>query len=403
MIESGSRPFWQGALAMCIASFMVFANVWMPQPLLPVIAQEFELSTLQVSTSVTVCTLMLGFSLLIYGPVSDALGRKSITLLTMAGATITTFMLAQVDSFQELMLLRALQGFFLGGLPAIAIAYLGDEYHPQAVVVAVGLYISGNTIGGIGGRLIGGFAGEWMGLSWTFGVMGCISLVCLIAFAFLIPRPRHFTPKPLNLGNMLGNLRDHLRHPILFTCFLIGGLNFFIFINQYSYIAFVLEDAPFNLSSKYIGLLFLTYLTGTFGSAISGKIAKRFSQPLCIAGGTLILMLGTAVTLIPTLPTIILGLLINCFGFFLAHSSANSLVNRTAIKAKASATSLYLAFYYLGASTGSFYLDPFWQHFGWNGVVVASWIVLATVLGAALLLYRGERLNQTTVNSSCQP
>ncbi|OZG72089.1 MFS transporter [Hahella sp. CCB-MM4] len=396
MIESGSRAFWRGTLAMYIGSFMVFANVWMPQPLLPVIAQQFELTTLQVSTSFSVTTLMLGLSLLVYGPVSDALGRKGIILLTMTGAMATTFLLSQAGNFQELLLLRALQGFFLGGLPAIAIAYLGEEYRPDAVIMAVGLYISGNTLGGIGGRLIGGFVGEWMGLSWSFGLMGTISLLCLLIFMYLLPRPQHFSPKPLRLGTAFKDLGAHLRNPLLLTCFMIGGLNFFIFINQYSYITFVLKSEPYSLSSKYIGLLFLTYLTGTFGSAISGRIAKRLSQPVCIALGTSILMLGSAVTLIPSISAIITGLLINCFGFFLAHSSASSLVNAKATTAKASASSLYLTFYYLGASTGSLYLDPFWQHFGWTGVVAGSWIVLSVVLVAALLLYRKTERHMKT-------
>ncbi|WP_409419191.1 MFS transporter [Marinomonas sp. RS-M-Aa-14] len=392
MIEVGSSVFWRGTVALIIGSFMIFANVYVTQPLLPMIANEFAITPLQASGSFTITTLTLGISLLFYGPISDALGRKGIMVMTMIGITLTTFCLSLVQSYESLLALRALQGFFLAGLPAIAVAYLGDEYTPEALMVAVGLYISGNTLGGIGGRLIGGFVGEWLGRSATFGVMSVISLICLLAFFVLLPKSQHFEPKPLRVGHILMNMKSHLQNRRLLTSYFIGGFSFFIFINQYSYVTFVLEAAPYNLTAKYVGLLFLTYLSGTLGSAISGKLAKRWSQPNIMVLGTCIFMFGSLVTLGGSLLAIIAGLLINSFGFFLCHSTASSFVSRNAKHAKASASSLYLVFYYLGASLGGFYLDPFWQADGWTGVIMASWLVLGIVVLAEVSLVRQKRV-----------
>lgn len=391
MIEVGSSVFWRGTLALVIGSFMIFANVYVTQPLLPMIANEFSISPLQASGSFTITTLTLGISLLFYGPISDALGRKGIMVMTMVGITLTTFCLSLVQSYESLLALRALQGFFLAGLPAIAVAYLGDEYTPEALMVAVGLYISGNTLGGIGGRLIGGFVGEWLGRSATFGVMSAISLICLLTFFFLLPKSQHFEAKPLRVGHILMNMKSHLQNRRLLTSYFIGGFSFFIFINQYSYVTFVLEAAPYNLTAKYVGLLFLTYLSGTLGSAISGKLAKRWSQPNIMVLGTCIFMFGSLVTLGDSLLAIIAGLLINSFGFFLCHSTTSSFVSRNAKHAKASASSLYLVFYYLGASLGGFYLDPFWQADGWTGVIIGSWLVLGVVVLAGISLIKSNR------------
>lgn len=392
VIEVGSSVFWRGTLALMIGSFMVFANVYVTQPLLPMIANEFTISPLQASASFTITTLTLGFSLLFYGPISDALGRKGIMVMTMVGITVSTGCLALLQSYESLLVLRALQGFFLAGLPAIAVAYLGDEYTPEALMVAVGLYISGNTLGGIGGRLIGGFIGEWLGRSATFAVMAAISLVCLITFYFLLPKSQHFEPKTLNITHILINMKAHLQNRQLLTCYFIGGFSFFIFINQYSYVTFVLEAEPYSLSAKYVGLLFLTYLSGTLGSAISGKLARRWNQASMMVLGTCIFIFGSLVTLGDSLMTIIIGLLINSFGFFLCHSTASSYVSRHAKQAKASASSLYLVFYYLGASLGGFYLDPFWQINGWTGVIIGSWFILFAVAFAGLSLMNQKNL-----------
>jgi YNFM family putative membrane transporter len=102
--------------------------------------------------------------------------------------------------------------------------------------------------------------------------------------------------------------------------------------------------------------------------------------------GTVIVMLGSAITLFAALPLIILGLLANSFGFFLAHSSASSWVSRNATHAKATASSIYLVFYYLGASAGGVYLNPFWQWHQWPGVVLGSVMILLLSCVLVILL-----------------
>jgi YNFM family putative membrane transporter len=154
----------------------------------------------------------------------------------------------------------------------------------------------------------------------------------------------------------------------------------------------MLADEPYGLSAKFLGMLFLTYLSGTVGSALSGRVAQRLSQPMCLMIGIVLLMLGSLVTLIPSLLAIVVGFLINSFGFFFAHSTASSWVSRHAEQARASASSLYLLFYYLGASCGGFYLAPFWHAYGWSGVVAASLAMFGLTLWISFLLLRaGQR------------
>lgn len=388
MIEANSREYWRATLALCLGSFMIFANVYITQPLLPTLAEEFQVSALEASWTFTITTLTLGLSLLFYGALSDSLGRRGIMILTLAGVMGCGFALSQVEGYNQLLALRAAQGLLLGGLPAIAIAYMNDEFTPRALSLAVGLYIGGNTLGGIGGRLIGGFVGESLGWQGAFLVMAMISLACVATFVYLLPASKRFESRPLRVGPMLRSMGDHLSNPMLLSAYLIGGLNFFIFINQYSYITFVLAEEPYNLPASLLGMLFLTYLTGTFGSAISGKVSDYLSQPKAMALGIAILAVGSCVTLFESLPMIVIGFLINSFGFFFSHSTASSWVSKQATHAKASASSLYLLFYYLGASLGGFYLQPFWSIWHWPGVILGSLIILVLTFSYSLRLER---------------
>lgn len=392
MIEAHSRDWWRATLALCLGSFTVFINLYVPQPLLPELRQTFGVSTLVVGLIMSLATLALAVSLLVFGSLSDAVGRRVIMRVTLLLATLCTLGLALAPSFESLLWLRIVQGFVLGGLPAVAIAWMGDEFDKRALTLAVALYISANTLGGIGGRIMGGVAAEFGGWQASFLLVGAVSLVGVAVFWKLLPPSRHFQPTPLRLGTAFSAISGHLRNPLLLAAYLFGGLNFLIFINQYSYITFRLADAPFGLGSRWLGMIFLTYLGGTLSSTLSAGLTRHFSQPACMALGILTLMAGTGITLANSLAWIVVGLTVNAVGFFLAHSMASSWVSRQAQRARGSASALYLVFYYLGASLGSLWLEPFWQHGGWLGVAIGSWLLLGVTLGIALWLWRSERI-----------
>ncbi|MCG6657387.1 MFS transporter [Halomonas campisalis] len=391
MIEAHTRAWWRATLALCLGSFLVFINLYAPQPLLPALREVYGVSTLGVSLIMSVSTLALAGALLVFGPLSDAIGRGAIMRITLLATGLCSLALAFAPNFESLLALRLVQGFLLGGLPAVAIAWMGDEFDRPALLSAVGLYIGANSLGGISGRLIGGGAGELGGAGAGFLSVGLITLVGVALFWKLLPKARAFTPRRFELRGALADLGGHLRDPLLLAAYLLGGINFLIFINQYSYITFRLAEAPFGLGTRWLGLIFLTYLGGTLGSTISGRLAARIGQPACMMLGVLILMGGTLITLSASLGWILFGLTVNAFGFFLAHSMASSWVSRHAQRARGSASALYLVFYYLGASLGSAWLEPFWQRGGWPGVALGSWLLLGVTLGIAAWLWHGER------------
>lgn len=391
MIEAHSRAWWRATLALCLGSFTVFINLYAPQPLLPELRQVFGISTLAAGLVMSVSTLALALALLVFGTLSDAIGRRGIMLVTLVLTTLCSLGLALAPNYHTLLWLRAVQGFVLGGLPAVAIAWMGDEFDRRGLMLAVGLYISANTLGGIGGRVMGGFAADLGGWQASFATVGAVSVVCVALFWKLLPASRHFQPQPFRLRAALGSIAGHLRNPLLFGAYLIGGLNFLIFINQYSYITFRLSEAPYGLATQWLGMIFVTYLGGTLGASLSGRAAQRLSQPRCMMLGIGIFAFGTLLTLAGSLTAIIIGLTVNAFGFFFAHSTASSWVGRHAKTARGSASALYLVFYYVGASLGGFYLEPFWQLAHWWGVALASWLVLAVTLGLAGWLGIKER------------
>ncbi|KIL47247.1 MFS transporter [Jeotgalibacillus soli] len=147
-IQEHTVKFKAASFALSIGAFLVFSNLHAIQPILPLISTEFNVSSAIASLSVSIMTLTLSFSLLFFGPLSDAVGRRNLITIGLIATSLLSIALCFAPTFTLLLLLRAIQGIALGSLPVIAYAYIGDEFSTKAMGVAIGIFISGNTIAG---------------------------------------------------------------------------------------------------------------------------------------------------------------------------------------------------------------------------------------------------------------
>lgn len=387
-IQKGTREFTLTNLALFAAGFIIFANLYITQPLFPQFSEEFHVSPAVASLSLSASTVALSFSLILFGSLSEAWGRKRLMTFSIFAASFITIVLAFSPSFEILLLLRVIQGIVFAGIPAIAMAYLGEEMDPSSLGIAMGLYISGNTVGGLSGRIIMGTVTDLF--SWQVGMLflGILSLIVSFFFVWALPASQHFEPRPLQLASLTKSLFSHLKDPGLVCLFgiaftLMGG-----FVTLYNYISYKLLEEPYNLSTTIVGWIFIVYLVGTFSSAWFGSLSDRFGRQKVLLVGIMIMLSGALLTLPVNLIIKILGIVVFTFGFFGSHSIASSWVSSRAKSNKAQASSLYLFAYYFGSSVGGTTGGFFWASFGWNGVIafISSFIITSLLLAVILNL-----------------
>ena len=381
---------------MALGSFAIFANLYCVQPLLPLFSQEFGKDLLESTLVLTMGTFGLAGSLILYGALSDAIGRYWLMLFSVFASLMVSIMMLAVNSFEQLVFLRFLHGVVLGALPAVAIAYIGEEFSPHLIPGVVGVYIATNTLGGISGRLVGGFISDYFHWKILFWFMALINMASLAILYFWLSPPKNFVRRPIQYLGMLKDISLHLKQFDLLAIYLVIGIAFGVFINLYSYLAFILVKPPFNVGAGFIGMLFVTYLAGTLASIISGRVVNKLGALPTILLGLIVVMCGTAFLFSDSLKIKIAGLLVNSFGLFLAHSVSSGWVNRQAKKAKASASALYLVFYYLGATVAPTLLYPFWNIDGWSSLLYgAEFYLLCSLIILLLLLIKRSR-NQSS-------
>lgn len=394
-IYRGTTEFTRTTFAFFAAGFNTFAILYVSQPLLPVFSNEFGIDASVASLSLTLTTLMLAVSMIIFGSLSEAWGRKNIMVISMIAASVICILTAFSPNYETLLVLRALQGVALAGVPSIAMAYISEEVYPSSKPMAMGLYISGNSLGAVFGRVMSGMLSDVINWNAAFLVIGIVSLAATVLFTKSLRPSQHFEADELKLKVLAGHLVHHLKNPVLLCLYGIGFLLLGMNMALFSYVTFVLLDMPFNLSQSLVSWIFLILLIGTVSSAMTGFFVTRLGEKKCIYLGLIILTAGVLMLCTSSLILIIVGMCLFTYGFFFAHSMVSGRVGENADGHKAQASSLYLFFYYGGSAVIATLGGVFWNYFGWSGViymaVVCSLLTFVLFTTAVKLKERREK------------
>ncbi|AQZ33119.1 hypothetical protein BHQ29_07340 [Pseudomonas sp. LPH1] len=381
-LTRGSAGYRRATLALFCAGFATFAMLYCVQPLLPLLAAHFRVSAASSSLALSLTTLSLALCLLVSGALAESWGRKPVMAAALGLAAVLGVACALVEEWGNLLILRTLLGLALSGLPALAMAYVGEEFDPEALPAAMGLYIGGTALGGLLGRLLAGLLSDLGGWPWALGGIAGLGLLALGLFLWLLPPSRHFTAQPLSLRGLLRNFALHLSNPRLRVLFALAFLLMGGFVALFNYVGFRLAGEPFNLSATVIGLLFTVYLLGIFSAGWAGRLVPRFGARQVLHGGIGLMLLGVALCAAPWLSAAVVGLALFTLGFFAAHAVASGQVGIHAQGAKAQASALYLCAYYLGSSLVGYVGGYVWEHVGWLALlgVLASLFIVASAL-----------------------
>lgn len=381
-ITRGTRRFMHATLALFCAGLSTFAVLYCVQPILPVFSQSFHLTPAQSSLSLSVTTAMMAPGLLVTGPLSDAIGRKSVMSVSLLLAAFFTLICATMSSWEGVLAMRALTGLALSGVAAVAMTWLSEELHPVFLSFSMGLYISGNSIGGLVGRLSTGMLTDHFSWNVSLFVVGLFALAAAALFFRLLPPSQNFRACSLHPRKLLVNFMFQWRDMGLPMLFVIGFILMGSFVTLFNYVSYRFMAAPFSLSQTVVGLLSVVYLTGTFSSPRAGMMTVKHGRGVVLMGSLVLMLAGLLATQFTSLFLVLPGLMLFAGGFFAAHSVASSWVGHRARRARGQASSLYLFFYYLGSSVAGTLGGVFWHNWGWVGV--SAFVALMLIGGLFL-------------------
>ena len=350
-----------------------FTNIYITQPVLPVLSAEFGINESTASFTVSAVILGIALSNLPFGRLADRYSIRPIILTGGLIIAIAGFFCAVTGSFWLLTGARFLQGLFIPGLTTCLAAFLAKNLPSERLNVAMGSYVSATVVGGLGGRLLGGWIHPPLHWRYAFVSASILLLTAVVIAVFRLPSER--AGKKTD-EDELGFIQLLLRADLL-RIFLVSFGAFFVFSSTFNYLPFYLSGPPFHASTQKITLLYLAYIIGIIIGPLAGKLSNKIGNGATMAWGSLIFGLFLAGTLMASFPAIVTGLAGICLGFFMIHSAAAGSLNRKLSTSRGRANSLYVLFYYIGGYTGITLSGYCYIYGGWPAIVI---------LGSGMLL-----------------
>lgn len=369
-------------VAVALAGFCAFINLYSPQAVLPLLSQEFSASAAQISTIITVSTLAVAITAPFTGAIADVLGRKRVIVTAMFVLVVPTLMVGLAPSLNWLIFWRGVQGLVLPPVFAVTIAYIGDEWPPAGATKVTGFYSSASSVGGFGGRLLVGILADL--ISWRAGFisLAAVAGIGAIIVAFTLPHERSFVGSK-HIGASLKQMVRHFSNGQLLAIYAVGFGVLFNFIATFTYISFYLAKPPYNLSPTALGFIFVVYLAGAALSPWTGWAVARFGRRRFVIRVLALWAVGIALTLLSPLPVIILGLALCAACGLLCQAVSTGYVAVTAKVGRSSAVGLYATAFYIGGSCGSALGGLAWSHGEWPlcvAMIIAMLVAMTLVV-----------------------
>ena len=354
---------------MLISGLSVFAQLYLFQPMLSELQASFGVSLATGSLAVSASTIGMATGLFLFAFKADTFKRERLMSLSLILSALLTITSAFMSHFVLLLLLNFLKGIALSGVSAVALAYLSDEIEPGKIGLAISLYLSGNTIGGMTGRVAGSLLAGWGGWQQAVWVIGITSLLLGFLFYWKIPTSSQVSQNSISIREKLQQMRDLLSKRLFIGMYLIAALAMGVFVSVYNYISIQLESPRYGLPHQMIAMIFVMYLTGVAGSIIVGKLSDKYRPERLLRYSLILLGAGLSMLLIPRLWALIAGLGVLTFAFFSTHTIASRIVSVNASRSKSSATSIYWLSYYAGSSIIGSLTGIILTLFGWDTFV----------------------------------
>ncbi len=291
---------WEKNLyAVWVAQFLALMGANLVFPFIPFFIKDLGVESdssaaLWSGVAGTATGVMLFVSSPLWGSLADRFGRKKMLLRAYAGALLTISAQALVQSLWQLIALRALQGAFVGTIPA-ATALIASGTPQRRMAYALGLVQMAVFTSQTVGPVVGGLMAEAVGFRWTFA-LGGIMYAISFALCWFMVQETFVRPEPGDRPAYLENLRSVMRVPsmllLITVMFLVSSAATFV----RPVVPLLVEgftDASVETKS---GLVFAAVaLTSAIAAVVSGQLAERTGYRKALVVATL----GAGIAYVP--------------------------------------------------------------------------------------------------------
>ncbi|MGZ6550761.1 MAG: MFS transporter, partial [Tumebacillaceae bacterium] len=241
-------------------------------PILPEIQSDFQTSQFLINFTISIFTIILAGLQIVYGPLTDSKGRRTVLLPGIALYVLASIGCAYSTSIGMLLLFRSLQAAGIAAGSVVATTVIGDLFEGKLRGRAMGTFQMLVALGPVVGPVIGGFVGAHFGYHGVFWVLTVAGMLMFIANWNFLPETKPELPAQ---RFSLRNFTSILAEPAGTSVILLGFIQYYTFYNFLVFLPDILTK-DYNFSAEKKGLLFLPMsLALVLGSFLGGRLQER--------------------------------------------------------------------------------------------------------------------------------
>ena len=389
----GERFFGSNLTKIYFCTVLAFCSLYAAQPIQPVFQQEFALSSLQAILFTTLMMLPLGFAPMFYGFMLEAFSVRLILRLAVLILGLLELVVCCTSNYLLLLIIRGLQGMVIPAIFTSLISYISFTAKRSEVQSAVARYIAATILGGFLGRFLSGLFTELVGWRFFFFLLG----VLLILGFFLLhslekdANVQYSRPRP---GEVFALIRQGYLLWLYLTIFAV----FFVFAGLLNFLPFELKRINPAFGETGIGIMYSGYIMGILVSLNIRRLISWLGSEFAMAiTGLCIYAVGIVGFMLQHHVAMFATMFVFCTGMFMVHALLSGYVNTLASQNKAIANGVYISFYYLGGTLGSFAPGVLYEHFGWRIFLIGLLCMVAAAMFCLL------RLRGAVMQARAQP
>ena len=269
-------------------------------PSLPTIS--LDLGATSASVQWTLAVFFIGFCLgmLIYGPLSDRLGRRPVLVVGIAIFVVASFACTVATDVYQLVLFRFVHALGGGAAAVLGRAIVRDLFPPDEAARVLSMMVIVMALAPLLAPTVGGQILVWFGWRTIFGVLAVFGVACLVAVLLWIPESH-----PVQKRAVIGYGAAFRAYGTIFTrrtaigYMLCGGM---AFAGMFAYITgtpFVYIEY-FGVAPEHYGLLFgLNVVAMMIGAYINGRLVRRVGiQRMLVYGAAISAAAGIALAIL---------------------------------------------------------------------------------------------------------
>ena len=349
------RQLGRDVFLLACAAFASAVALRLCDPLLPVLARQFDTTVGQAAIVITASSIAYGIFQLLFGPLGDHFGKFRVIAWACLASTLGAFASALSPSLEILSLARALNGATTAALIPLSMAWIGDSVAFEQRQATLAKFMSGQVIGMVSGQVIAGFFADYLGWRWAFALLGVIYLwVGLLLLRST--RERRLRPAAdAQAGAMSGAARFRLvlgdaRARFVLALVLVEAMATF---GTVAFIPAYLHDR-FGITLFHAGAIVATIGLGGLGYTLFARrwVGWMGAPRLARTGG---LMLGAAFALLVLAPGwgwAMLACIVAGLAFYGMHNSLQTVATQMTPQARGTSVSLFASCFFLGQASG---------------------------------------------------